>query len=274
VSRDRTEPGREFAPGVHWLGGCQEARTSSGPVHYHISCYLVVGSERTLLVDSGDPRHWPAIAEQLDEALGGRQLDYVLPTHPEIPHAGNLPALLDRFPQARVVGDVRDYHIHFPELADRLDPLPPGGSISLGDRQFEVLPSRIYDLHNTVWGLDRGARVMFVSDGFGYVHEVPHDSELDVDEPAHRPGDCRRTSSEMPVPTTVEQAAYGIGRALYWTRFVDVTTIFEEIERFLDEESVEFIAPAHGNVISDVDTMLRTSLMAHRQVYEAGRSGG
>jgi flavorubredoxin len=232
-----------------------------------------VGSERTLLVDTGDPRHWPAIKGQLDEALGGRSLDYVLPTHPEIPHAGNLAALLERFPSARVVGDIRDYHVHYPELADRLQPVAPGGTISLGDRDFEVLKAYVYDLHNTVWGLDRGARVMFVSDGFGYVHEVPEDSELDVDEPAHRPGDCRRMSAEMPVPTTVEQAAYGIGRALYWTRFVDVTTIFAEIERLLDAESVDFIAPAHGNVISDVDTMLRTSLMAHRQVYEAGRSG-
>lgn len=273
MNADRPLPAREFGQDVYWLGGCAEAKTSTGPVHYHLSCYLIIGTERTLLVDTGDPRHWSTIAQQLDTVLAGRRLDFVFPTHPEIPHAGNLPRLMRRYPAARVVGDVRDYHVHYPEFSDRLQPVAAGETIALGGRDFEVVPAYIYDLHNTLWALDHGSGVMFVSDGFGYVHEVPPDSEFDCDEPMHRPGDCRLMSGEMPVPTTVDQAAYGIGRALYWTRFVDVGTIFGEIEQLLRQRSVAFIAPAHGNVISDVDTMFMTSLRAHRQVYEASHVG-
>ncbi|MEA5455985.1 MBL fold metallo-hydrolase [Sinomonas sp. JGH33] len=260
---------RRIADGVFWLGGCLSAFSAGEEVHYHVSSYLVIGSRATLLVDTGDPAHRPLVLDQLERALGGRPLDYVFPTHPEIPHAGNLPALLERFPGARVVGDVRDYALHFPESEGRFDAKRPGDAIDLGGREFRFLPAYIRDLENTLWGYDSGARMLFVSDGFSFIHDVP--SPDGEDEPAHRPGQCRLLSSEMPAPPSVEQAAYGTGRALYWTKFVDVSSAFAEIERTLAELPTELIGPAHGNVIDDVDGMLATSLAAHRRVYEDAR---
>lgn len=269
MSPDQTTAARTIAQGVHWLGGCMQTVSSDEPVHFHISCYLIVGSRKTVLVDTGDPRHWELVSRQLTQVLGDRPLDYVFPTHPELPHAGNLPALLTRYPAATVVGDVRDYHVHFPEFAGRFEPLAVGEFLELGDRALQMVPAYIYDLHNTLWAYETGAGVLFVCDGFGYIHDVPAVSDLDFDEPVHRPGQCRLMSGEMPVPTTVDQAAYGIGRALYWTRFVDVTTIFGEVERLLESRPTRFIAPSHGNVIDDVETMFMTSLLAHRKVYES-----
>lgn len=273
---------RNIAPGVFWLGGCLSAYSAGEEVHYHVSSYLVVGSRASILVDTGDPAHRELVLAQLDAALAGRTLDYVFPTHPEIPHAGNLPAILDRYPTARVVGDVRDYWLHYPEFGGRFDPRRAGDRIDLGDREFRFVPAYIRDLENTLWGHDSGARMLFVSDGFSFVHDVPAPESGDVaihhvpapdgeDEPVHRPGQCRLTSGEMPVPPSVEQAAYGTGKALYWTKFVDVSSAFRAIERTLDELPTVLIGPAHGNVIDDVDGMLRTSLAAHRRVYDAAR---
>ena len=258
--------GRVLSEGVHWLGGCLSANAEGQEVHYHVSSYLVMGSEATVLVDTGDPAHRDAVLAQLDHALAGRTLDYVFPTHPEIPHAGNLPVLLSRYPSAVVVGDVRDYFLHFPEHAHRLRNMLAGDSLDLGGRTFHFLPAYIRDLENTLWGYDSGAGVMFVSDGFSFIHDVPASAE--DDEPVHLPGQCRLLSSEMPAPPSVEQAAYGTGRALYWTKFVDVGVAFQGIEDTLEAFSVNFIGPAHGNVIDDVEGMLKTSLAAHRKVYE------
>ena len=268
---DGVTPARRIADGVFWLGGCLSAYSDGEEVHYHVSSYLVVGSRATILVDTGDPAHAGLVLAQLEDALAGRTLDYVFPTHPEIPHAGNLPVLLARFPAARVVGDTRDYFLHYPEFdgpqgEGRFEPHGPGDRIDLGDREFRFLPAHIRDLENTLWGYDSGSRTLFVSDGFSFIHDVP--SPEDDDEPVHRPGQCRLLSGEMPEPPSVEQAAYGTGRALYWTKFVDVTSAFEAIERTLAELPTSFIGPAHGNVIDDVDGMLRTSLAAHRRVYD------
>lgn len=261
--------GRFLANGTYWLGGCLSASAEGQEVHYHVSSYLVIGSKATVLVDTGDPAHRDTILEQLENTLGGRALDYVFPTHPEIPHAGNLPVLLERYPSAVVVGDVRDYALHFPEFAGRLRAKTAGEILDLGDREFRFLPAHIRDLPNTLWGYDSGAEIMFVSDGFSYIHDIP--GPQDDDEPVHLPGQCRLISSEMPAPPSVEQAAYGTGRALYWTKFVDVSTAFQAIEDTLESCPTKMIGPAHGNVIDDVDGMLRTSLAAHRKVY-AGKS--
>ncbi|MFE3175229.1 MBL fold metallo-hydrolase [Amycolatopsis sp. NPDC059090] len=260
---------RRIAAATHWLGGCMQAMASDGPVHYHVSAYLISGSTHTVLIDTGDPRHWPLIEAQLDEALAGRSLDYLLPTHPELPHAGNLPALLARYPGAEVVGDVRDYHLHYPEYSHRLRPLAPGDRLDLGDRQLELAEAYIQDLPNTVWAYDPGDRVLYVSDGFSFVHDVPALPSMGDDEPGHRPGECRLLSTEMPAAPTVDQAAYGTGRALYWTRYVDVTDTFGKIGEFLATRPADLIAPAHGNVIADVPRMMKTALAAHRQVYDA-----
>ena len=261
---------RRIAPGVFWLGGCLSAYSADEEVHYHVSSYLVVGSRATILVDTGDPAHRELVLAQLDAALGGRSLDYVFPTHPEIPHAGNLPALLERYPSARAVGDVRDYWLHYPEFGGRFEARRPGEAIDLGDREFRFLPAHIRDLENTLWGHDDGAGMLFVSDGFSFIHDVPApDGE---DEPVHRPGQCRLTSGEMPEPPTVDQAAYGTGKALYWTKFVDVGSAFAAIEHMLDELPTGLIGPAHGNVIDDVDGMLRISLAAHRKVYDEAKA--
>jgi hypothetical protein len=258
--------GRVIADGVHWLGGCLSASAEGQEVHYHVSSYLVIGSEASILVDTGDPAHRDTVLAQLDHALAGRTLDYLFPTHPEIPHAGNLPALLARYPAAVVVGDVRDYALHFPEYKDRLRAKAAGETLDLGDREFHFFPAYIRDLENTLWGYDSGARIMFVSDGFSYIHDIPAPDE--DDEPVHLPGQCRLLSSEMPEPPSVEQAAYGTGRALYWTKFVDVGTAFRDIEETLESYPAVLIGPAHGNVIDDVGSMLKTSLAAHRKVYE------
>lgn len=263
---DITKP-RLITNGVYWLGGCLSAFGHDEEVHYHVSAYLVVGKERTALVDTGDPAHGDVLIEQLAQVLGERSLDYIVPTHPEIPHAGNIPSILARYPEARIVGEIRDYHLHFPEFESQLIKKDAYETLDLGGRTLRFIPAFIRDLDNTTWVYDDVGQCLFVSDGFSYIHDIPS-PDPEEDEPVHRPGQCRLFSGEMPEPPTVEQAAYGTGRALYWTKFVDVREAFLDIEMLLEQFPVQFIGPAHGNVIDQVDEMLLTSLAAHRAVYE------
>src|SRR5689334_20575516 len=100
---------REIAPGLFWLNHCIPTMIYGKIVHVHLSLYLIIGEHKTLLVDTSLPTYWSDISRQVEVALGGRTLDYVFVTHPEVPHSGGMPLFLEKYKVLKVVGDMRDF---------------------------------------------------------------------------------------------------------------------------------------------------------------------
>ena len=67
-----------------------------------ISSWLYSGERFNLLVDPGPLSTIPHLVSEL-ERLGVKRLDYILLTHIHIDHAGGTGALLQRFPEAKVI---------------------------------------------------------------------------------------------------------------------------------------------------------------------------
>ena len=257
----RAERPREIAPGIWWLGGCTETSTfASETIHVHSSLYLILGGERTLLVDTGNPRDWDLVRRDLTALLGGRRLDWIAPTHPELAHCGNLNRLLDHFPEASVIGDVRDYHLYYPQHAGRLVPFERNRELTLGGGYEAVLlPALIRDLPSSQWVYEKSQRVLCVADGFSYTHHPPVDGQ-----PVHKPGECALSADELPGGPSIEQATYLTRASLYWTRFVDMTSAFHELDSMLERYPAKVIAPSHGSVIRDLGAVLPIIREAHR----------
>jgi hypothetical protein len=266
---------REIAPGIWWLGGCNATDAfGGGLVHVHVSPYLIVGESSTLLVDAGLPAHWGQLAKRLDEVLGDRPLDWCVPTHYEVAHAGNLRRILERYPDLKVAGDIRDYHLMFPNLMDRFGAMSAGSKVDLGGGyEFVSLPAPIKDLPSTIWGYESSQRVLFPADAFSFAHHPPLDGgDAEEDESAiayHLPGECAKLSSELEVAPSVDQAAFLTKSALYWTQYTPVEPFFAEVFRLLEQYPARILAPTHGNVIDDLAGILPTVLEAHRLAYTA-----
>lgn len=247
-------PPREIADSIFWVGDCRQMVVDGQAVHNHHSAFLIAGPSRTLLVDTSSPGFWPRVEAQLDAVLGDRPLDMVAPTHPEVAHAGNLARLLAKYPAAELAGDVRDYHLHFPRFAGRFREIASGDAIDLGgERSFVLLPAPIRDLPSSVWGFETGARVMFVGDGFGFVHRGSPDPEQDL--PVHAPGECWLLSDELPEPPSVELTEHVTRQALVWSRYVDAAAVLAEVDELMTRYPPRMIAPAHGNVISNPEVV-------------------
>lgn len=257
---------RELGEGIWWIGSCLESAAFDEPVHFHTSAYLVLGADKTLLFDTGPSGAWEKVSADLTEVLQGRPLDYIVPSHPEIPHAGSLDRVLTRYPRAQVLGDLRDFHLYFPDFADRMTHVPHGTEIDLGGGfVFVVLDAIIKDLPSTVWGYEKKRRVLFPVDALGYGH-LPQPSEH-VDEPLHRRGECALLASELSHPPDLDLATHLTKSSLFWSRFVHIEPYFERFDALLEKYPTDLLAPAHGSVVDDLDVIMPVLKLAHRKAF-------
>lgn len=267
---------RQIDANVFWLGTCIPRFTfdiAGERFHGHLSSYLVVGPKQSVMIDTGLPSTWADIEAQLDEALAGRRLDWIFPTHAEPPHSSSVGKLLARYPDAKVIGDVRDYHLFFPGSKSRLVPVAVGDRLDLGGGYaLEFAPAFFKDLTGTLWAYERRQGVLFVSDGFGIGHREPVASDEAGDVPLHRRGECTSTLSEIRQPLHLDQLHYPTVGALNWIQFADSGPIFDELDAFLRDHPANVIAPAHGYVIdgpSMVEAVLPLLREAHGMAFRS-----
>ena len=243
MSDDEPRLPREIAEGVFWLGAClpTAAFDNVTVVHAYDSAFLVNGSERSILIEAGHTIDWPVLDEQLTEviAAGAHEPSHLFVSHSELPHAGCIGHLLERFPDAVGCGDVSDLHLVFPQFADRLLAMADADVIDLGDSEVGVHRGRFVDYPSTLWAFDSRRRVLFAGDGFAYAH-------------FHAAGQCGHVAEEVPwldVPSTTAMFAEA---AFFWTRFVDIEPYIDALNEFVNAElKPAIIAPTHGLPITD-----------------------
>lgn len=232
---------RVINPDFLWVGGCLDIDYKGEAVHSHFGAFVVRGTEKSLMVDTGHPYHRPEIERALDEFLGGKPLDYILPTHPELPHCGLLPTWARKYPDVKVVGEIVDYQLLYPELGERFHQVELGQTIDLGGRRIMIVPSIWGDMANTRWAFDTKDSILFVSDAYAAIHY-------------HKPGECGLVTSERPLPD-IDLVRMLSKLTLQWSTFFDITRTFRQIDLLLDVLQPRIIAPAHGAVIDRPEIM-------------------
>jgi flavorubredoxin len=245
---------REIAPSTFWFNTCLEIKVGAETRHNHNSCFLIMGDTKTVLIDTAMPYGWEDIRNQLRDVLRGRTLDYIFPTHPEAPHMGNTGPLLEEYPEALIVGDLRNYHLYFPAQEWRFRPKRIGESLDLGGRRLLFVAAVVHDLPNTMWGYDPDHQLLFVSDGYPYTHD-------------HKSGECALTSDELSEPPSVEDTLRVIQGALNWTAYVDAEITIASLEQFMSGHPTRLIGPTHGGVITNPRLVTETFKSGLRRVW-------
>src|SRR5512136_3062415 len=117
---------RKIKPGVFSVGAIDWDRRLFDsliplPLGTSYNAYLIQGTSKTALLDTVEPALVKDLLANLDE-LGVRTIDYVISHHAEQDHSGSIPAVLERFPSARVVtnqkcADLLASHLRVPASA-------------------------------------------------------------------------------------------------------------------------------------------------------------
>jgi glyoxylase-like metal-dependent hydrolase (beta-lactamase superfamily II) len=158
-----------------------------------VACYLVVDEGRAAFIDSGTWHSVPHLLEVLDQqGIERKAVDYVIPTHIHLDHAGGAGELLRHLPNARVIvhpfgakhmisperiqqgaiavyGKAQfhiDYHEIVPVDRARLVEAPDGFELELGARTLHFVDTPGHAGHHfCIW--DEKSAGFFTGDTFG-----------------------------------------------------------------------------------------------------------
>lgn len=131
------------------------------------NAYLVKGSEATALIDSADPALQEDLMEHLQDV---KHIDYVVSQHSEQDHAGAIPAVLERYPEARVLcnekaRDMLTSHLKVSE--DRIQVVQDGETVSLGGKTLTFVYTPWVHWPETFCTHIPEDRILFSCDFFG-----------------------------------------------------------------------------------------------------------
>lgn len=139
------------------------------------NAYLIIGREKTALIDAADPAKTEILMNNLKDA-GVEHLDYLITLHTEQDHSGSNQAVLNRYPMAQVVGNakVRDMlatHLHYDPA--KVLVVSEGDRLELGGKtlRFMMIPFAHWPDNTMAW-LEED-RILFSSDLFGSHYATP-----------------------------------------------------------------------------------------------------
>ncbi len=181
-----------------------------------VNAFLIQADE-PVLVDTGMPKEREEFLEALWSLVHPHDLRWVVMTHEEKDHAGNLREVLNEAPNARLVTvfvGLAKLLGEAPVPLERVQIVNPDQSFSAGDRRLTVVVPPVFDSAATIGLLDTKTEVLFTSDAFGAFVPAPAEDVADIPEQAFGQGFALFNSANHP-----------------WTALVDRDKFAGELER-------------------------------------------
>lgn len=131
------------------------------------NAYLIKGSKKNILIDSVEAEFSSVLLSQLGEDL---KLDYVVSLHAEQDHSGAIPAVLEKYPLAKVITNPKGKELLMDLLnidEDRFITVKDGETISLGDKTLEFIYTPWVHWPETMSAYLKEDKILFSCDFFG-----------------------------------------------------------------------------------------------------------
>ncbi len=144
--------------------------------------YLIL-DEKTAVMDTVDADKTEEYMANLSAALGGRALDYIVVQHLEPDHSGSLKAVLDAYPNAKVVGTAKTFQM-MPQffdydLGDRAVTVKEGDTLSLGSHTLNFILAPMIHWPEVMMTYESSEKVFFSADAFGKFGAICKEDEND-----------------------------------------------------------------------------------------------
>lgn len=233
-----------------------------------VNAYLITGRE-PILVDTGLAIDRGAFENALWSLVDPADLRWIVITHDDRDHCGNLKEVLMAAPRATVITNalsVARLGEEWDVPAHRVRTVNPGRTIELGGRRVTLLRPPSYDSPATVAMYDHRAEALFSADSFGTVlPEVVEDSQ-DADRDRFLDGMALFTRANAPWTALADQTKWD--RALDEVRRLNPRTVFSAHAPTATARTEELIAtvqavPSMAPWLPDEDLEVESVLAAY-----------
>ena len=131
--------------------------------------YLIL-DEKIAVMDTADMRVSDKWFENLEKALNGAVPDYLIVSHLEPDHAGNIKKAADKYPEIKIVVNSKSETMlpqFFEISADRLLIVKEGDELSLGSHTLQFFMAPMVHWPEVMVEYEKSEKILFSADGFG-----------------------------------------------------------------------------------------------------------
>ncbi len=152
--------------------------------------YIIL-DEKTALMDTVDASKTEEWLANVKEALGDRQLDYIVVQHMEPDHSGSFGVIINEYPDAKIVASAKAFVMMGQffdgiDLDDRKIEAKEGDVLSLGTHSLQFIMAPMIHWPEVMMTYEASEKVFFSADGFGKF------GALDFDDPEGWACEARR----------------------------------------------------------------------------------
>lgn len=166
---------RKVTEDITWIGGSDRRLAlfeNIFPIPRGVSynSYLLK-DEKTVLLDTVDRSIAGQFLENLEYALDGRNLDYMIVNHMEPDHCALIEDIMRRYPQVRIVGNAKtftmiDQFFGF-ELEGRTVTVKEGDTLETGKHTLSFVMAPMVHWPEAMMTYDAAEKILFSADAFG-----------------------------------------------------------------------------------------------------------
>lgn len=132
--------------------------------------YLIL-DDKIAIMDTVDPRATEEWFANLEKALDGKTPDYLIVSHMEPDHAGNIQAVAEKYPEMKIVGNAKTFPMMAQffdmDLSDRKVVVKEGETLELGNHTLQFFMAPLVHWPEVMVAYEQSEKILFSADGFG-----------------------------------------------------------------------------------------------------------
>lgn len=131
----------------------------------------VILDEKVAVMDTVDARKKEEWLANLEQALAGRTVDYLVISHMEPDHAANIQVLAEKYPEMKLVGNAKTFpmmqQFFAMDLSERSVVVKEGDTLHLGTHELTFVMAPMVHWPEVMVSYEKSEKILFSADGFG-----------------------------------------------------------------------------------------------------------